>query len=83
MLSIPQLENDGYVIDYNTKHDWVVTTPEGKNLLLNKDAGMCEGIPYLDIRENHDSLEMIHIFCEKFGLFTEKKVEKSIAARDM
>ena len=27
ILSIPQLEKDGYTINYNTKRDWVVTTP--------------------------------------------------------
>eukprot|EP00957_Ditylum_brightwellii_P025141 1902851-Ditylum_brightwellii.AAC.1 len=25
LLSIPQLEKDGYTIDYNTKRNWVVT----------------------------------------------------------
>ena len=48
-LSIPQLKKNGYVIDYNTNLYWVVTTPEGKTLILQKDVGMCEGIPYLDI----------------------------------
>ena len=36
LLSIPQLEKDGYVIDYNTKRDRAVTTPEGKVLCLRK-----------------------------------------------
>ena len=30
LLSIPKLEKDGYVIDYNTNRDWVVATPECK-----------------------------------------------------
>eukprot|EP00957_Ditylum_brightwellii_P042554 3222072-Ditylum_brightwellii.AAC.1 len=30
LLSIPQLEKDGYTINYNTKRNWVVTTPSGK-----------------------------------------------------
>ena len=45
LLSDPQLEKDGYTMDYNTKRDWVVTTPEGKCLLFKKDTGMCEGMP--------------------------------------
>ena len=45
LLSIPQLEKDGYTIDYNTKQDWVVTTPEGKCILFLKETGMCEGMP--------------------------------------
>ena len=38
---------------------------------------------YLDICENHDALAMIQTVREKFGLFTEKQVEKAITARDM
>ena len=44
LLSIPQLEKDGYLINYNTKRDWAVTTPEGKTLLFKKDVGICEGM---------------------------------------
>ena len=40
LLYIPQLKKYGYTIDYNTKRDWVVTTPEGKCLLFQKDTGM-------------------------------------------
>ena len=83
LLSIPQLEKDGYLIDYNTKRDWAVTTPEGKTLLFKKDVGTCKGMPYLDIHENHNALALIQTICKKFGLFTEKQVEKAIAAHDM
>ena len=34
LFSIPQLEKDGCVIEYNTNRDWVVTTPEVKTLLF-------------------------------------------------
>ena len=53
LLSIPQLEKDGYTIDYNTKRNWVVTTPLGKCLLFKSDTGLCAGMPYLDICENY------------------------------
>ena len=36
LLSIPKLENYGYVIDYNTNRDWVVTIPEGKTPFSRK-----------------------------------------------
>ena len=52
-------------------------------LLFKKDTGTCAGIPYLDIRENHDALAMIQTVRDNFGMFTEKQVEKAIAARDM
>ena len=72
LLSIPQLEKDGYLINYNIERDWDVTTPEGKTLLFKKDVGTCKEMPYLDICDNHDALAMIQTVCENFGLFTEK-----------
>ena len=57
LLSIPQLEKYGYTIDYNTKCDWVVTTPEVRFILFKKDTVICEGMPYLDVRDN-----MGHLF---------------------
>ena len=83
LLSIPQLENDGYTIDYNTDRDWVVTMPEGKTILFQKDVGICKGMPYLDVYGNHDNFVMIQTVRKKFGMFTEKKVEKAIESRDM
>ena len=32
LLSVPQIEKDGFIIDYNTNHDWVVTTPTDEKL---------------------------------------------------
>ena len=52
LLSVPQLEKDGFVIDYNTNRDWVVTTPTGEKILFKKDTGLCEGMPYIDMREH-------------------------------
>ena len=83
LLSIPQLEKDGYTIDYNTKCDWVVTTPTGKCLLFKSDTGMCAGMPYLDIRENHKALVLIQTVRDNFGKFTECQVDLAIASRDM
>jgi len=82
-FSIPQLKKDGYTIDYNTKRDWVVTTPTGKCLLFKLDTGLCAGMPYLDIRENHEALVLIQTVRKNFGKFTERQVNRAIAARDM
>ena len=76
LLSIPQLEKDGYVIYYNSKKDWTVTTPSGKVLVFKKDTGTCAGMPYLDIRENHDALAMIQTVRDNFGMFTESKSKR-------
>ena len=83
LLSIPQLKKDGYTINYNTKRDWAVTTPSGKCLLFKSDTGLCAGMPYLDIRENHEALVLIQTVRENFGKFTECQVNCAIAARKM
>ena len=83
LLSIPRLEKDGYTIDYNTNQDWVVTTPERKCLLFKKDTGMCEGMPYLDVQDNHEALVLLQTVREKFVLFTERQVNLAIASRDI
>ena len=83
LLSIPQLEKDGYTIDYNTKRNWVVMMPSGKCLLFKADTGLCAGMPYLDIRENRDKLVLIQTVCENFGKFTERQVNCAIALCDM
>ena len=82
-MYIPQLEKDGYIIDYKSKRDWSVTTPEGKTLLFKKYVGMCKGMPYLDIRDNHYTLVMIQTIRERFGILNEVHMMRSIESRDM
>ena len=83
LLSIPQLEKDGYTVDYNSKHHWVVTTPAGKCLIFKADTGMCEGMPYLDVRENHEALVLVQTVRDNFGKFTERQVQRAVASREM
>ena len=51
LLSILQLEEDGYVVDYNTNRDWVVTTPQGEKIKFKRDTGLCNHMPYIDMKE--------------------------------
>ena len=44
---------------------------------------MCEGMPYLDIRENHEALVLIQTVRDNFGKFTESQVNCAIASRHM
>ena len=44
---------------------------------------MCEGVPYLDVQDNHEALVLLQTVREKFGLFTERQVNCAIASRDM
>ena len=44
---------------------------------------MCAGMPYLDIRENHEALVLVQTVHDNFGKFTERQVQRAIASREM
>ena len=39
LISIPQLERDGYTVTYTTNKSWVVYTPDGKPITFGRDKG--------------------------------------------
>ena len=49
ILSIPQLERDGFVVEY-VKQVWTIICPNGTRLVLKRDMGLCKAFPYLDMR---------------------------------
>ena len=49
LLSVPQLEADGFTINCNTNRDWFVTTPEGEKIVFKKDTCKCKGFPFIDM----------------------------------
>ena len=51
LISIPMLEASGYIISTHTHADWVVTTPEGKEIAFKQDKGVCTGMPYIDLSD--------------------------------
>ena len=58
LLSVPQLEADGFTIDYNTNRDWVVTTPEGEEIVFKKDTGKCKVFTFI-VMDSQESLELL------------------------
>ena len=49
LLSVPHLEANVFTIDYKTKRDWVVTTPEGKEIMFKKDTGKCKRFIFIEM----------------------------------
>ena len=72
LLSIPCLEADGYKILYDTKKEWVVTTPEGTRIKFKQDTGLCKGMPYIDIRNFKEGAIMIDTIRKNFEKITKK-----------
>ena len=51
--------------------------------MFQKDVGMCEVVPYLNVRGNHDAFLMIQTVRKKLCMFIEKQVEKAVESRDI
>ena len=59
LMSIPMLEEAGYIVSTHTKSDWVVTTPKGNNIVFKRDKDICNRMPYIDLRESMEGFTMI------------------------
>ena len=85
LLSIPQLEADGFKVEYSTNL-WTVTTPEGHVISFKKDTGKCHSFPYIEmgsltalaLLQSVAKVETVRGNCEGF---TEQDVKKAVLAR--
>ncbi len=51
LLSLPQLEADGFTVSYHTSGNWNITTPQGKEItFLQELNGVCHEFPYIDMQ---------------------------------
>ena len=71
LLSIPILEKAGYKVSTHTDSDWVVTTPQGENIIFERDTGICGGMPFLDLRRHKKTgVAMIETVRENYRNYT-------------
>ena len=68
------LEEAGYIVSTHTKSDWVVTTPKGKNIFFKRDKGICNRMPYIDLRESMEGFTMIETIRKKFAGATNREM---------
>ena len=59
LLSVPMLEEAGYIVSSHTNKDWEVTTPKGVTITFRRDTGICKGMPYIDLCEENTGIAMI------------------------
>eukprot|EP00804_Cyclotella_cryptica_P008701 CCRYP_018547-RA/>CCRYP_018547-RA protein AED:0.32 eAED:0.32 QI:0/-1/0/1/-1/1/1/0/427 len=52
LISAPQLESDGYILEYVTTLGWLVHGPDGKTMIFKRDSGLCGGMPYVDLTQD-------------------------------
>ena len=75
LLSIPQLEEEGYKVQYETDlTQWTVTTPQGKKIVFEQDSGLCNRMPYIDMREVTEGFAMVQTVHQNFEGYTKKQV---------
>ena len=77
MLSIPLLEEAGYKVSTHTDDDWKVTTPRGEVIVFAHDTGMCNCMPYNDVREHAEGLVMLETVEKNMEMFTKKEIERA------
>ena len=81
LLSIPQLEDDGFRIIYDTLKEWVLITPEGKTIVFQRDTGLCNRMPYIDMREHKEAFALLQTVGKNFEGFTQRQVRQAKLAR--
>ena len=86
LLIVPQIEAYGFTIDYNNKLDWVVTTPEGEEIVFKKDTGKCKGFTFIEM-DTHEALALLKSVSKvntvrvNYEGFTKTYVGKAISTR--
>ena len=70
IISIPVLEKNGFRVSYDTNAEWVIHSPEGKEIIFKRDTGVCDMMPYIDLRENHEGLMMVQTIRQNYEGYT-------------
>ena len=79
LISIPQLEENGYHVKYNTPGYWCCNQPTGgRNIESKLDTGTCNKITYIDIHKSQNSTATIQTIRNNFVKFTNIQVERAI-----
>ena len=81
IYSIPRLEEDGCVLSYHTHGEWVVTKPNGEEVIFKKDTGGCGGMPFLNLRESESAVSMVQTIRERFEGYTDREIKDAKLAR--
>ena len=74
------LEAAGYLVSTHTHGVWVVTSPKGEKIIFKRDTGVCNRMPYIDLRDNQEGFSMIEMVCNNFDGATKMEIEKAYLA---
>ena len=89
LLSLPQLESEGYYITYYTLTNWIIHVLDGPlctlctELVLKRCVGVCKGFPYLDMADpdHRNTVVMLQSVRENMAGLTDREAKKAVLAR--
>ena len=70
-------EEAGYKVSTHTDGDWKVTTSRGEVIVFERDIGIYNRMPYIDLREHAEGLVMLEIMKKNMKMFTKKEIERT------
>ncbi|KAL7533815.1 hypothetical protein ACHAWF_004630 [Thalassiosira exigua] len=82
ICSIPKLERTGYKVDYHTDKEWVIISSKWEQIQAKWDTGVCDRMPYTDLREYPSGIFLLHAVHKNFEGFTKRKAQEATRARD-
>ena len=81
LLSVPQLEHEGFVLTYDTRTTWHIHCPDGKAIALDRElGGVCDRFFYIDMSQllNQSAVSLVNTVRKNYECFTRREVEKAI-----
>ena len=86
LLSLPQLEQEGYRITYDTLNNWFIHVPGGPLLALRTDlvikrgVGVCKGFPYLNMAypAHSNAVVMLQTVSENMAGLIDREVKNAV-----
>ena len=87
LVSIPQLERDGYTVTYTTNKSWVVYTPEGRPITFGRDkGGPTDRFASIDLEElaaqSTQGAAFVTTVRQQMEGFTKREVQDARLARE-
>ena len=92
LLSIPQLEDYGYRVTCDTLTNWIVHTPQGKQIMFKRDKGICNRMPYVKVKTFQEKLALINpdehltknieMVRKNFEGWKKKEIQDAVSARE-
>ena len=55
-------------------------TPQGNNIVFQHDTGLCNRMPYIDMRDHEDAVLMVQTVRANFEGYTKRQVKLAILA---